>query len=128
MSSNLRIKKVCEQCGKVFIAKKTTSRCCSDECAKKHYKWKQRQAKVEASDETTKEKLRNPIAPVTPSVTMVQQDLINIKTLSAATGLSRSTLFRLMKDQDFPKLKIGHILLFNKERVLHYLTDKFGNI
>jgi predicted DNA-binding transcriptional regulator AlpA len=128
MSSNLRIKKICAQCKTVFTAKKTTSQCCSDECAKKYYKWKQRQNKIEDSGEETKAKFRVAAAPPIAANTIMLQDLINIKTLSAATGISRASLFRLMRHEDFPKLKIGRMLLFNKERVLQYLTDKYGNL
>jgi len=124
----MRIKKVCEQCGKVFIAKKTVSRCCSDECAKKYYKWKQRQQKVELASEQTKEKLQSPNPVPVANQGAVSQDLINIKTLSAATGISRASLFRLMQQDGFPRLKVGGKLLFNKERVLQYLTDKYGNL
>jgi len=128
MSSNLRIKRVCENCGNVFIAKTTVTKYCSDECAKKHYKWRKRQAKVEKSYDETKDRLLRPTAIPTASNTASQQDLINVKTLSAATGISRASLFRLMQDEAFPKLKIGAMLLFNKEKVLQYLTDKFGTI
>jgi predicted DNA-binding transcriptional regulator AlpA len=129
MSSNLRIKKVCEQCGKVFIAKTTVTKCCSDPCAKKYYKAQKRQTKVEASNEQTKEQLR-PVATLVPAISRPDftEDLINIQTLSAATGISRASLFRLMQDDAFPKLRIGRILLFDKVKVLQYLTEKYGNI
>lgn len=38
MSSNLRVLKICEMCSKEFIAKKTTSKTCSGNCAKRFYK------------------------------------------------------------------------------------------
>jgi predicted DNA-binding transcriptional regulator AlpA len=126
MSSNLRIKKVCAECANVFIAKKTTSQCCSDECAKRHYKRKQREGKIEDSKEDTKLKLRNPVIPTPPQFLI--QDLIDIRTLSAATGISRASLFRLMKNEEFPRLKVGRKLLFDKPKVLHYLTIKYGNL
>ena len=38
MSSNLKIKRICAWCGKEFIAQKTTTACCSKQCANALYK------------------------------------------------------------------------------------------
>ena len=54
--------------------------------------------------------------------------MINISDLSAMTGLSERTIFRLIKDPAFPRLKIGKRLLFKKDSVMNYLTSKYGNI
>jgi len=47
MSSNLRIVKICAYCKQEFIARKTTSETCSDACAKRFYKVKQREKAVQ---------------------------------------------------------------------------------
>lgn len=46
MSSNIGIVKTCEFCNNEFIAKKTTTQCCSDPCAKRFYKLKKRNDKI----------------------------------------------------------------------------------
>ncbi len=46
MSSNIRVIKICEYCNNEFIAKKTTSKCCSDDCAKRFYKLKIKKGKI----------------------------------------------------------------------------------
>ena len=46
MSSNIRVLKICEMCSKDFIAKKTTSKTCSDGCAKRFYKLKIKNSKI----------------------------------------------------------------------------------
>ncbi|WP_460572350.1 MerR family transcriptional regulator [Flaviaesturariibacter terrae] len=48
MSSNIRIAKTCEFCKTEFIARKTTSKTCSDACAKRLYKLKQRGEKIQS--------------------------------------------------------------------------------
>lgn len=58
----------------------------------------------------------------------LEPDLIDIKRLAFVTSMSRSTIFRLIKDPEFPRLKIGGILLFDKREVLDYLKHKFGNL
>ena len=43
MSSNLKIKRICAWCGKEFIAQKTTTACCSKQCANALYKKNKKQ-------------------------------------------------------------------------------------
>lgn len=46
MASNINIQKKCEWCGKLFIAHKISTRCCSRRCANLAYKEKTRQKRV----------------------------------------------------------------------------------
>ena len=46
MASNIDIQKKCEWCGKLFIAHKTSTRCCSHRCANLAYKERTRQKRV----------------------------------------------------------------------------------
>ena len=46
MSSNLRIVKICAFCKQEFIARKTTTATCSDPCAKRLHKVKQREKAI----------------------------------------------------------------------------------
>ena len=56
-----------------------------------------------------------------------EQDLIDIKMLSFVTSMSARTIFRLMKGTDFPKIKVGKKLLFDKKVVMQYLVKMYGN-
>ncbi len=56
------------------------------------------------------------------------KEIITLLKLSAMTGLSKKTFYRLMKDKKFPRLKIGQRLLFKKIEVLNYITFKYGNV
>jgi len=53
------------------------------------------------------------------------RDLISIRELSAVTSLSERTIYRLMDDKEFPRLKVGRRLLFKKDEVVTYLANKF---
>lgn len=49
MYSNIRIQRFCKNCGLEYTAQKTTgSGCCSDYCAKRHYKKRQQEERKEA--------------------------------------------------------------------------------
>lgn len=48
MSSNLKIRRICQHCGQEFVARTTVTRYCGDYCAKKAYKLRGR--KLQMSD------------------------------------------------------------------------------
>ena len=128
MSSNLKLKKVCQHCGNVFTAQTTVTKFCSLDCARRNYKQRQRKDKIGKSNEDTKTTLLKPEQNEAKPISQEQKELIDIKLLAAATGMGERTLFRLIKDEDFPKLKIGRRLLFHKQTVIEYLTAKYGNL
>lgn len=49
-TSKIRIKKICEFCGKEFFAQKTTTRYCSKTCNSKAYKYQLRVQKIERTE------------------------------------------------------------------------------
>lgn len=53
MSSNIRVQRICKHCGKEFTARTTVTKYCSDLCAKRNYKVRQRDAKVDVSNKET---------------------------------------------------------------------------
>lgn len=54
MSSNFTVKKVCEQCGQIFLAKTTVTRFCSKTCNSKNYKQQIRNEKIGKSNEVVR--------------------------------------------------------------------------
>jgi predicted DNA-binding transcriptional regulator AlpA len=130
MSSNIRLKKICGSCGQLFIAKTAVTKCCSDACAKALYKKRLRDQKLEAAQSANKDDIASVVVNATSNSDdkKEEKELIDIKALSALTGLSERTLFRLIKDPLFPKFKIGKRLLFKKEKVMIYLTHKYSNL
>ena len=57
-----------------------------------------------------------------------EKEMVRMNGLAAITGLSERTIFRLMKDPEFPRVKIGKKLLFKTDHVIDYLTSKFSNV
>lgn len=126
----MRIKKVCEFCKQPFIAQTTTTKYCTHRCNQKAYKANAKKAKITKAiletNEAIKEKFVNPA--VKPTVvndkSRLNFDWVGIKDLSVFIGLSERTLFRLIQDPAFPKLKVGKRLLFRKDEVVNYLNSK----
>ena len=121
MSTNIRIKKVCEYCGEVFIAKTLKTRFCSHRCNSKSYKQKQRDTRLAEASE------------VEPQTTVeanavVEAALVNIKQLAAILHIGERTLYRLIKDDNFPRIKLGARLLFNKTEVFYFINHKYKSV
>lgn len=128
MSSNIRINKICKHCNRFFIAKTTVTSFCSDQCAKNNYKKRQRENKISLSERDDDQQLAEvKRAGSAGSLSAAPTEMISINRLSEITGLSERTIFRLLKDPAFPRLKIGKRLLFKKDAVIDYLTSKYGN-
>lgn len=47
MSSNIKIQKTCQFCGKKFIARKTVTQYCSHTCSQRGYKERKRNERIE---------------------------------------------------------------------------------
>lgn len=50
MSTNITVNRICEQCGKTFVAKTTVTRFCSHICNSRNYKQKARRSKIATSE------------------------------------------------------------------------------
>lgn len=101
MSSNIRIKKVCQHCGTEFIAKTTVTKYCGDNCAKRAYKVRKKKEKVESTpsiDEQLVEFRSNALD---------KKEFLNIKETCQLLGASRMTVYRQIKRGNIPAFKLG---------------------
>lgn len=101
MSSNIRVPKICQHCGTEFIAKTTVTQFCGDGCAKRAYKKRIRDAKVQE------------IAPVAiqkhnfNQQQVAEKDFLSIEETCKLLGASRMTLYRQIKKGTIRAGKIG---------------------
>jgi excisionase family DNA binding protein len=111
MSSNIRIDKVCVQCGSVFEARKTTSKTCSDNCAKKLYKARLREQRIEATQRETR-------AVVEASIESLRaKEFLSIAEASSLLGISRRTVFRMIERGELKIGKAGRRTIIKKAEI-----------
>jgi excisionase family DNA binding protein len=91
MSSNIKVLKICEYCKREFVARKTTSKTCSDDCAKRLYKLKRRNSKIDRVELETESK-RRPSAFITEEEIKIIQAKKNLTLKEAAILLNISPL------------------------------------
>lgn len=97
------IPKVCEFCGKNFIAKTTVTRYCSHKCNQRHYKARKREEKVQKSLET--HELLKKVVHIPNSAG--NKEYYGIKESAELIGISRWTIQRLIKKGTIQAAKFG---------------------
>jgi excisionase family DNA binding protein len=99
MSSNIRISRICEFCGKEFEAKTTVTKTCSDHCAKRLYKKKQKEKKIEVSNAQTQ------LIKLKPMEELRSKEFLTVRDLSKLLNCSIRTAYNIISN--------GNIKAFN---------------
>jgi excisionase family DNA binding protein len=115
MSSNIKVQRICQQCGKEFEARTTITRTCSDKCAKSLYKANQRAAKIEASNlETVKTRLK-------PIEDLKSKEFLTVRDTAILLNTSIRTLYRLIDSGQIKALKLSERKTIIKRSVIDNL-------
>lgn len=101
MSSNMRINRICQHCAKEFEARKTTTKTCSDYCAKLLYKQKQREAKIETSRVETR------IIKTKPIEDIKAKEFLTVKDISKLLNCSVRTAYYLIAKGNIKAVNIS---------------------
>lgn len=92
MTSFIRVQRICQHCGKEFTAKTTVTKYCSDNCAKRAYKVRQKAKKIESSNIETKQ------IKLAPVVEITTKDYLTVKEVSQLLNCSVRTTYRLINN------------------------------
>lgn len=98
----MEIHKICQYCNTPFIAKKTTTKCCSDACSKRAYKKRKRDEKIKASNKETISIINQPLEE------LKAKEFLSITDASRLLGVSRRTIYRMIDRKELPFGKFGN--------------------
>lgn len=101
MRGEIKVQRVCELCHRTFEAKTTVTRFCGDYCAKRAYKIRKRNERIEASDEETRRIIQKPLVEVQARQFLSAADFCQL------FEVSRTTFWRLCKTRKIKSVKIG---------------------
>jgi excisionase family DNA binding protein len=101
MTSHIRVQRICQHCGAEFTAKTTVTQYCGDGCAKRAYKARLRQTKIEQSEAETKAIRKEPLAEIQA------KEFLGIAEACRLLGVSRWTLHRAIKRGAIQTAKFG---------------------
>lgn len=92
MSSNIRVQRICQHCSQEFTAKTTVTKYCSDNCAKRAYKLRKKNEKIEESNNEIVRILNKPIEELNA------KDFLTAKEVSVLLNCSLRTVYRLIEN------------------------------
>lgn len=101
MSSNIKVTRICQFCGKEFTARTTVTRTCGDPCAKRLYKQRKREQKVQASEVETQAVRMQPVED------LKAKEYLSVDQAATLLGVSRRTLYRMLERNELPAGKAG---------------------
>lgn len=112
MSSNLKIKRICAWCGKEFIVQKTTTACCSKQCANTLYKKRKRDEAIKANNQIVEKKIEEK-----PIERIKDKPFLTITETATYLGVTRPTVYSYIKQGELKVVRLG----------LKYLLKKRGH-
>ena len=111
MSSSIEVPKICQDCGKSFIAKTTVTKFCSYKCASRNYKKRKREGKIEE------------VAPIVVQRIEYNQeqlkhkDFLSVDETCKLLGASRMTIYRQIKAGNIRAAKIGSRTIIKRTEI-----------
>ncbi len=120
MSSNMRIEKTCEYCNQLYIAKMTTTRYCSHDCNRKHYKQLQREKKVQHVTNKRIQSIQSDSIPSSP----IEKPFLSMKETGKLIGVHERTVMKLIKDKKLPCCRIGRRVIISNESLKSFIESK----
>lgn len=101
MSSKIRVQRICQHCGSEFTARTSVTKYCGDTCAKRAYKARKRDEKVEASNRETH------VVKFMAVEDLITKDILNVKEASTLLGCSTRTTYRLIETGALKAANLG---------------------
>ena len=117
MSSNIKINRLCQNCGNEFVAKTTTTLYCSRRCNSVAYKAKIREAKIEQSNIETLQTKNKTITELN------SKDFLSITETCKLIGISRRTVYRMIARGELNIGKAGKRTIIRRSDLEQVLFD-----
>lgn len=113
MSSNIRIEKTCEWCGKQFTAQTTVTRFCSKRCAEHSYKERMRQQKIQQANSAVPSKIS----------AINEKDYLTVAETAQVLGMPRQGVYKLIYRGDLVAAKLSSRLTLIKRDSIDKMLD-----
>ena len=104
MSSNIRIERICEWCGKQFTAQTTVTRFCSKRCSEHAYKERLRQKKISLSNQETAQ----------TNFKWRDKEYLTPAQVAELLGIGRMTIYRYIRNGKIKVVRFARKTLINK--------------
>jgi len=117
MTSNIRVSKICQHCGKEFIAKTTVTKFCGEPCAKRNYKKRKREEKIKAVLAVEEQKVDFYQSKVE------EKEFLSIAETCTLLGASRMTIYRQIKKGNLKATKLGRRTIILRSEINKFFSS-----
>lgn len=117
MSSNIKVERICEWCGKKFIAQTTVTRFCSKRCSERSYKERFRQKKLAVSNQETAQ----------TNFKRRDKDYLTPTQAAELLGIGRMSIYRYIRNGKIKVVRFARKMLISKadiQAMFDFLTPK----
>ena len=117
MSSNIKVERICEWCGKKFIAQTTVTRFCSKRCAEHSYTERLRQKKLAVSNQETAQ----------TNFKRRDKDYLTPTQAAELLGIGRVSIYRYIRNGKIKVVRFARKTLISKadiQAMFDYLSPK----
>lgn len=111
MSSNIRVIRVCQHCNSEFVAKTSVTQYCGDRCAKRAYKKRVSEKKIESSNRATLAIVSKPFDELRT------KEFLSLKETAQLTGISVRTVQRLIERGSLKASKLGKRTIIQRKQL-----------
>ncbi|HRG39228.1 MAG TPA: helix-turn-helix domain-containing protein [Bacteroidia bacterium] len=117
MSSNIRIKRVCQHCGEEFIAKTTSTQYCGQVCSKRAYKKRKREERIaESNNETVNTKSNLDV--------IKQKEFLTVRDASVLLSCSIRAVYYFIENKDIKATNLSERKTLIKRSEIDRLFEK----
>ena len=117
MSSNIKVERIGEWCGKKFIAQTTVTRFCTKRCAEHSYKERLRQKKMAVSNQETAQ----------TNIKWRNKDFLTPTQAAELLGIGRMSIYRYIRNGKIKVVRFERKTLISKadiQAMFDFLTPK----
>lgn len=109
MSTNIKVQRICQLCGKEFTARTTTTRYCSHKCNSRAYKANAKGLKIELTNTQTHSFKAKPIEEIKA------KPFLSVMEACILLGISRRTIYRMLQRGEVNAGKAGRRTIVKRE-------------
>ena len=125
MSSNINVERICECCGKKFIAHAFRTRFCSKKCTKQVYVAKIRTQKTEHVVKEVKEiETKNNIQYINEIQVIQAKEYININETAKLLNICRRSVYNILTKEQISVIHIGRRILIERKDIENYIASR----
>lgn len=125
MSSNIKVERICEYCGKKFIAQEFRTRYCSKKCNNRHYKEKVKSGKINQVVQEVKEIETRQFIQSIDEIRVIQaKDFININETAKLLNICRRSVYNILTKEQIPVIHLGRRILIARKEIETFIASR----